>query len=91
MNIKECIKKNGLQIEVDTLKRCQTVDVSFINSDGIEDETEFDVSFVNTKAGEQELSQLFADFCKENHFKSNTVFAVTVVKSADTLDDLNNI
>lgn len=91
MNIKECIKKNGLQTEVNELKRYQTVDVSFINSDGNEDETEFDVSFMGTKAGEDELSQLFADFCKENKFKTNTVLSVTVVKSADSFEELENL
>lgn len=91
MNIKECIKNNGLQTEVDALKRCQTVDVSFINYDGIEDETEFDVSFIGTNAGEEELSQLFADFCKENGFKTTTVLSVTVVKSADSFKELNNM
>lgn len=91
MNIKECIKKNGLQVEVDSLKRCQTVDIGFITPNGIEDETEFDVSFVYTKAGEKELSQLFSTFCKESGFSSNTVFAVTVVKSADSFEALYNL
>lgn len=89
MNIKECIQKNGLQIEVDELKQCQSVDIVFINSDGMEDETEFDVYAVNTQAGERELSELFEGFCKEHRFKSDTVSAVIVVKSADTMGDLD--
>ena len=89
MNIKECIQKNGLQIEVDELKQCQSVDIVFTNSDGIEDETEFDVYAVDTKAGECELSELFEGFCKEHRFKFDTVYAVIVVKSADTIEDLD--
>lgn len=89
MDIKECIRKNGLQIEVGELKQCQSVDIVFTNSDRIEDKTEFDVYAVNTRAGECELSELFEGFCKENRFKSDTVSAVIVVKSADTVEDLD--
>lgn len=49
MNVKECIKKNGLQMEVTELKRHQIVDISFINPDGNEDETEFNVSKSRSK------------------------------------------
>lgn len=38
--------------------------IGFINSDGREDETQFDV-YEDTAA--EELESLFADFCKENH------------------------
>lgn len=38
--------------------------IGFINSDGREDETQFDVC-EDTAA--EELKTLFADFCKENH------------------------
>lgn len=47
---------------------CQIYNIGFINSDGIEDETQFDG--VKTL---KELSDLFRDFCKENGFKTNTV------------------
>lgn len=32
LNIKECIQKNGLQIEVDELKQCQSVDIVIENT-----------------------------------------------------------
>ena len=91
MNIQECLKKNGLQMEVDELKRYQMVDIDFINSDGKEDETQFSVSFIGTKAGEEELTQLFSDFCKENGFKTNTVQSITVVASADKWSELEEM
>ena len=89
MTIKECIKKHGLQMEVDELKRYQTVDVCFVNSDGQEDETEFNVRYMGTKQGEQELTNLFKEFCKENGFKTNTVLSVTVVKNSDVFKELD--
>ena len=91
MNIRECLKKNGWQIEVDYLGRYQSVDVDFINSDGNEDETQFDICGALTKAGEKELVDLYSDFCKENGFKTNTVISVTVVASADAMEELLNM
>lgn len=88
MNVIECIKKNGVQMEVDSLKRYQTVDICFLDSDGNVDETEFTVKGFCTKAGNKELSDLFSDFCKENGFVRNKVISVTIVKSADTRDEL---
>ena len=48
--------------------------IGFINSDGMEDETQFES--VKTL---KELSDLFRDFCKENGFKINTVTYVEAV------------
>lgn len=89
MNIKTCLKKKGLQIEVSSLGVWNSVDISFINSDGMEDETQFDVMFAGTKAGNEELAALYKDFCKENHFPTNTVQSVTIVKSARTYAELS--
>jgi len=88
MRLKECIRKNGLQIEVDTLKRWQSVDIDFINADGREDETQFDVKAVCTRSGIDELEKLYRDFCRENRFPENTVQSVTVVKNANSLEKL---
>lgn len=44
----------------------QKYNIGFINSDGMEDETQFES--VKTL---KELSDLFRDFCKENGFKTN--------------------
>lgn len=48
-----------------------TYNIGFINSDGCEDETQFDdVESV------QELSELFSAFCGENGFRTNLVLYV---------------
>lgn len=88
MGINEWIKKHGLQMEVDSLKNWQSVDVDFINSDGKEDETQFDVSFIGTKTGIEELTELFNGFCKEHGYPNDMVRNVAVVKSADTHEEL---
>lgn len=53
----------------------QKYNIGFINSDGMEDETQFES--VKTL---KELSDLFRDFCKENGFKTNTVTYVEAVR-----------
>ena len=47
-----------------------TYRIGFINSDGFEDETEFDAFNM------AELKILYRDFCKENGFRQNTVLYV---------------
>lgn len=43
MTIKQCIKTKGINYELSgDLLVYQTVDVNFINSDGLNDETQFD-------------------------------------------------
>ena len=42
--------------------------IGFINSDGSEDETQFE----NVKSI-KELEELFSDFCEENGFRKDTV------------------
>lgn len=44
-----------------------TYRIGFINSDGVEDETEYSAFNLN------ELMELYSCFCKENGFKQNTV------------------
>ncbi len=88
MTIKQCIKEKGWIMEVAEIKRFQSVDIAFINNEGKEDETEFDISGACSDAGTEELAGLYDDFCKENEIKNNTVLAVIVAKSADTCEDL---
>lgn len=88
MTIKQCIKEKGWIMEVAKIKRFQSVDVAFINNEGKEDETEFDISGACTDAGEKELTSLYNVFCKENGMKNNTVLAVMVTRSADTYEEL---
>lgn len=44
-----------------------TYRIGFINTDGQDDETEFDAYNMD------DLETLFRDFCKENGFRQNTV------------------
>lgn len=46
----------------------RTYNIGFINSDGSEDETQFD----DVKSI-KELEELFSGFCKENGFRKDTV------------------
>lgn len=85
MTIKQCIRKNGINYEVDEIRRYLAVDVDFIGEDGREDETQFDVSISNMEA---ELDELFKDFCRDEHIKRNTVTGISVVASADTPEEL---
>lgn len=88
MTIMQCIKEKGWITEVTRLKRFQSVDVTFINNEGREDETEFDISGACTNTGAKELASLYDVFCQENGIKSDTVLAVIVAKSADTYEEL---
>ena len=47
-----------------------TYRIGFINTDGQEDETEFDAYNI------AELEELYRVFCKENGFRQNTVIYV---------------
>lgn len=85
------LKNVGLQSEVDSFKRYQIVHVNFVNSDGADDETSFDVTHVATKQGNNELAELYRNFCEENNFPYNTVTGITVVASADTKAELLEI
>ena len=86
MNIKEHIKKIGLNVEVESKKcRYMNVDVSFVNSDGRDDETQFSIKAYDA----DELSRLFADFCKENGFKKNSVTCIAIVQMAETMEELD--
>lgn len=60
------------------------VDVGFIDDKGREDETQMDINAYD----ELELSRLFAVFCKENKFPTNTVTSVVIVQIADAMEEL---
>lgn len=66
------------------LDRTMSVDIDFVNEEGMMEETQMDINAYD----EQELSKLFAAFCKENKFPINTVIYVTIVKIADSMDEL---
>lgn len=90
MAVLEHIKKKGVTLEVSPLKRYQVVNISFVNSLRMDDEVQFDVAFLCTKAGNEELSELFNTFCREEHCPNDTVSGVTVVYSTDSWRSIKN-
>lgn len=83
MTVREFIKKNGWNTECDTSEAGKmSVNIGFINPDGLDDETQFDIKAYDVK----ELSTLFADFCKENKFALNTVTNIVIVAVDDEMD-----
>ena len=91
MKITQAIKQFGWQVDcqVPEVFTCANVDVDFINSEtGMVDETQFEIENPFTKAGERELEMLYAQFCRENRIKNNTVISVTVVDLAEEMEAL---
>lgn len=84
--IKEYCKKRhpedrGFYIPTDELGYWN-VNVLFVNSDGNEDETQFDIlpgnfDYISSKC--KELVLLWEDFCTENQIKQNTVESIYIV------------
>lgn len=90
-SIRQFLTAKGIRLKTDNLRKYQIVHVAFNNEKHQLDEVSFDVHSVGTKAGNAELSELYEDFCKENNFRTDTVVSVTVVASADTKEDLEQI
>ena len=103
MTVKQCIKKNGYQSEVKSIKLFSSVDISFVNSEGIDDETQFDVINVLTRSGIEELSEedklIFYRSRKLRNYFSQPMFVAesfTNIKGEfvdikDVLNDVENI
>lgn len=86
MTVKEYIAQHGWNVRDDNIHKAWNVDIGFFNGEtGREDETEFAIS----AHADDELSELFTEFCKENKIADNTVIYVTVVETADDFEDLN--
>lgn len=81
--IKQVFKENGIDSEGGPMSRTMTdavYNIGFINSNGNEDETQFDIHGTRTiKETLDELTELFKDFCKENGYKTNKVRYITYV------------
>ena len=83
MTIRQYIKKNGWENECELV----IVHINFLNKNKAEIETSLDIKAFD----EHDLSSLFNNFCKENSFPRNTVTGVTVVASAVTMEELQEI
>ena len=85
MTIKQYIKKYGWNLECKS-KICWAMNVNIgFSNEGQDDETQFSIEAYDV----DELNNLFADFCKENGFKQNTVTYITIVEMADSIEDLS--
>lgn len=92
MTIREIWDTEELQVAVEKVKMCSTVQVGFINNKGMEDETELDVhENILTFAGRDELSDLFASLVVELCTTEDKVEYCRVVKSVDTLEELEKL
>lgn len=84
MTIKKLIKSGKMVSEAGFIKRYSSVVVGFITKDGIEDETELDVTHsLLTKEGMDELSELFCSLTKELNTTNSSVTYLTIVSSSD--------
>lgn len=90
MTIEDTLKENGITINCEvTLHHCGDVIVYFYNTeDARADSTSFDVVEPLTKAGEQELSNLYSEFCKENKISCDTVEEIHLNHVAESMDEL---
>lgn len=86
-----CLTKH-LQTEVSEIKRCSAIDIYFLTNDGKEDGVQLNVTKnILTRAGKEELEELFASLTKEFNTKSNRILSCTVVASADTEEELEKM
>lgn len=89
MTIKQLIKQGKLVSEVNTLSFCSVINVGFLTLDGKEDEVQLDIeNHIGTRAGAEELSELFKSLTKELNTKVSNVIYCTIVESAPTMEKL---
>ena len=78
MTVKQAFKK--LETEGAPISRtmCNAMyNIAFVNSEEQDDETQFDIHGEKSlEETAEELSSLFADFCKENGYNKNSVYSV---------------
>ncbi len=67
-----------------TLSNYVTVNVGFSHDGNANDETQFDIERYNVG----ELNKLFNDFVQENTFRNVEVTYVDIVKTASTIEEL---
>lgn len=89
MTIHEIVKAGYLCSEVECIKTCSCITLDFVNNEGAEDATQLTIAHnIFTKAGISELETLFNSLCKEFNTRSNSVTALTIVASANTMSEL---
>ena len=85
VNIKKIFKKNKVVSEVSKIEQCSCVNVQFLTSKKRKDETELTVEHnILTKAGIEELNELFCSLVKELDTTPDSVTGITIVASANS-------
>lgn len=85
MTVRQFIKKVGWVLGCESMPcRAMSVNIGFINGDGEEDETQFDIKAYDTN----ELADLFKVFCKENKCSDRSVTYIEIAAMAATMDEL---
>lgn len=85
MTIVQFVHEKGWQIECDAFPcKWMSVNVSFVNANGVDDETSFDIHAYDAT----ELEELFRNFCKENGFPIDTVYNIVIVAMAESFQEL---
>ena len=64
--------------------RVMTVQISFSHKENGCDETEFDIRAWDSR----ELTELFTDFCDENHYTAVQILGIYIVNTAASFDEL---
>lgn len=88
MTVKELINKGKMVSEVEVIMRHSVVNVGFSNQ-GKRDETQLTVhSHLLTRAGRDELDELFSSLAKEFGVTKDSVTDITIVESKETEEEL---
>lgn len=88
MTVKELINKGEMVSEVEVIMRHSVVNVGFSNQ-GKRDETQLTVnSHLLTRAGRDELDELFSSLAKEFGVTKDSVTDITIVESKETEEEL---
>lgn len=67
--------------------RAMTVQIGFSHNENDCDEVEFCINAWDA----EDLTELFEVFCKENKFSSVSVYSISIVRVASSLDELTEI
>ena len=84
MTVRKYLEENGWDMKVHPHHHYMSVRIQFINDDGKDDETEFDIFAYSV----DELEELYETFCRENGFATDTVTDIYIFKSARTMEKL---
>ena len=92
MTLKELFNQGKLQLEVGFVKKYSAIDIDFLTNNGTKDQTQLNVeNNILTKAGKEELEELFASLTREFNTRNNLVLSCTVVATAETKRELIEI